>query len=265
MKHGEGTFTWADGRVYQGQWRAGKQDGAGHSPRWKSEKGQRAVFWLSKFLPFVSYIYVCVYTYIYIYDLYIYIYIYTYTIYIHHYLYINKNISIYTHIHIIFWSFFLQPAPVPQGVLIDTNGRQTKGHWRMGERLRSPEGWGAKGVFINGDTPKNAWFLLFFVRENPIYKWMMTGGSPMTQETTNSQRMIRLRFRNSWDDVGGQCKKGSFSLWFMASYGIQWRRRSSALSVSQYVTFRGHWRLERRSFGSGKYPPVRNHGFVWWL
>lgn len=26
------------------------------------------------------------------------------------------------------------------GVLIDTNGRQTKGHWRMGERLRSPEG-----------------------------------------------------------------------------------------------------------------------------
>lgn len=29
MKHGEGTFTWADGRVYQGQWRAGKQDGAG--------------------------------------------------------------------------------------------------------------------------------------------------------------------------------------------------------------------------------------------
>lgn len=32
MKHGEGTFTWADGRVYQGQWRAGKQDGAGRSP-----------------------------------------------------------------------------------------------------------------------------------------------------------------------------------------------------------------------------------------
>jgi len=29
MKHGEGTFTWADGRVYQGQWRAGKQDGTG--------------------------------------------------------------------------------------------------------------------------------------------------------------------------------------------------------------------------------------------
>lgn len=115
MKHGEGTFTWADGRVYQGQWRAGKQDGAGHlSARGtlftvftrifesKLKKGQRAVFWLSKF-PFISF-------------------------YIIHF----------------FWSSFLQPAPaVTQGVLIDTNGRQTKGHWRMGERLRSPEGWGA--------------------------------------------------------------------------------------------------------------------------
>lgn len=57
MKHGEGTFTWADGRVYQGQWRAGKQDGAGHlSARGtlftvftrlfesQLKKGQRAVF-----------------------------------------------------------------------------------------------------------------------------------------------------------------------------------------------------------------------------
>lgn len=38
MKHGEGTFTWADGRVYQGQWRAGKQDGTG---AWSCEFGGR--------------------------------------------------------------------------------------------------------------------------------------------------------------------------------------------------------------------------------
>ena len=31
-RHGDGTFTWPDGRVYDGQWYNGKQDGAGTSP-----------------------------------------------------------------------------------------------------------------------------------------------------------------------------------------------------------------------------------------
>ena len=35
------------------------------------------------------------------------------------------------------------------------------------------------GVSINWGTPK--WMV--FVMENPIYKWMMTGGPPMTQES----------------------------------------------------------------------------------
>ena len=33
------------------------------------------------------------------------------------------------------------------------------------------------GFHSNGGTP-NSW--MAFVRENPIYKWMMTRGSPMT-------------------------------------------------------------------------------------
>ena len=36
------------------------------------------------------------------------------------------------------------------------------------------------GVSIVMGCPKNG---LVFVRENTIYKWMMTGGTPMTQET----------------------------------------------------------------------------------
>ena len=36
---------------------------------------------------------------------------------------------------------------------------------------------------INGGTTQVRWMV--FVREKTIYKWMMTGGSPMTQETSN--------------------------------------------------------------------------------
>ena len=41
---------------------------------------------------------------------------------------------------------------------------------------------GQLGVSINGISPIAGWF----IRENPIYKWMMTRGTPMTQETSNS-------------------------------------------------------------------------------
>ena len=33
---------------------------------------------------------------------------------------------------------------------------------------------------INGGTPKQ----IVYFKENPIQKWMMTGGTPMTQETS---------------------------------------------------------------------------------
>ena len=37
------------------------------------------------------------------------------------------------------------------------------------------------GVSINGGTP---FMWMIFVGENPIYKWMMTWGTPMTQDTS---------------------------------------------------------------------------------
>ena len=39
MKHGAGTFTWPDGREYDGQWAAGKQNGTGTF----TAKGERRV------------------------------------------------------------------------------------------------------------------------------------------------------------------------------------------------------------------------------
>ena len=33
-------------------------------------------------------------------------------------------------------------------------------------------------VSINGGTPRNGWFRI--TRENPIYKWMMTRGTPIS-------------------------------------------------------------------------------------
>ena len=46
------------------------------------------------------------------------------------------------------------------------------------------------GLSINGGYPK--W--LVFVRENPIYKWMITGGSPMTQEKKKNMFLSQIQF-----------------------------------------------------------------------
>ena len=41
---------------------------------------------------------------------------------------------------------------------------------------------------INGGTPNNGWF----IRENPNLKWMMTGGTPLFQETSICTFMVQL-------------------------------------------------------------------------
>ena len=49
-------------------------------------------------------------------------------------------------------------------------------------------------------VPNTGWF----VRENPIYKWMMTGGTPMTMETSMT---ISVWFQGSGDaQLPGRCQ-----------------------------------------------------------
>ena len=53
------------------------------------------------------------------------------------------------------------------------------------------------GAFHKYGIP-NSWMV--FVRENPNLTWMMTGGTPMTQETTKSSQMVVL-FRSVYHIV----------------------------------------------------------------
>ena len=69
------------------------------------------------------------------------------------------------------------------------------------------------GWFISGKIPSiNGWWLgvALWLRKPPIHK----GWSAFDLETVGMMLEDNVR-------------RGSFSLWFMASYGIQWRRRSS--------------------------------------
>ena len=51
------------------------------------------------------------------------------------------------------------------------------------QACRAPAGGLTHGVSIAMGVPQARWMV--FIRENPNLKWMGTGGSPMTQESSN--------------------------------------------------------------------------------
>ena len=47
-------------------------------------------------------------------------------------------------------------------------------------------------------VPRNRWMVYFM--ENPTRKWMMTGGTPMTQETTSHASFSQSEARATGED-----------------------------------------------------------------
>ena len=92
------------------------------------------------------------------------------------------------------------------------------------------------GVSINGGTPIAGWF----IRENPIYKWMMTGGTPISGN-------LHIAEDDHMQLVQPSCFSLACRVWVLAERP-QVLRNLRALRLSQEAQF---WTM-RRWLGSWK-------------